>query len=1537
MLSLERFFCKHSLVSIGTKKLAFMTRASVSSSEYVSLFRPEMEHYVMRCNHTAVFLEPMIYVFGGSDGITAFNTLGAFNLDTRVWAEVPVEKVSPSCPCARTKHAACLVRWNHKDYLYIYGGIDGTRYLSDFWRCDLATGVFEEIHGVSQRSPPPALSSHCLARLGASELVLFGGVSNKQLSTQTWYYNLDTNTWSINPYRDCDQPEPCMGATLTTMVNNHCLLFGGISANGFLSHCWKLYPNHKWELLPVQKNGPMSRAFHCAVPVGEGRLLIHGGEYGKQHDQKLADTWILYETNRIWKRIPESDLTPQPRSNHAIVLWQSRSGNYRLFILGGRGREGIAAEFWCLNLSKAGLGREDYLQILSETQLHDGMHNYVTASGSYDVAADLTPNKSVRSGSKPESQRTSVSFNVPDQPLDGDDLLSGRGWTPTRSAPRRANSRPYAQMEDEVKRRADGPDFPLFSQQLSEAMHKVTMLTDAHNALSENMATRLSTLDRAMLELRNGGQGQAPMTISSSSGGPYSYSSADVAALRAQMENELSVLRAELNDGLSRAANIASSTAASQRQQTFHPEIIKSEIMGECRKLLQGELTKTQSEILTSARLQCNGVQDALKLDIDTAFETIKGINSTVQRLETSSAKYVLKTDVQSHELRILNLESTSAHNSKTITETRQAVSNINELLDQLSTQVHQFCEGENGRQCSMQEAVKYIVSYDLNEVQAKCQRMDSLLSALDTRTKELSELTDRHVARQDLIEKKLLAEGTDDVLKRDDTSLLFIQNTSAPVIAKAVGDLRLELTALISSLRDDLSKVHATVSESIAKEKQTCLDRNSRDEIIAECMVATKDLIEATSGALIEANTEGIRRMITDANIDIEGLRRANDSAEQVIEEQNRKITKLEADVASIAASSRSSATEIPPRDFGKSLSNASDLEVLFDKCYGYIDIIKDDLKSDSTATKERVEHIFDEYSERLTSCESRLADLLSNVETTKCVAGIITTGEDGVLSATSSFCSTPGGGDSRALEDTVKKLKSIVSRLTKEATASSISIKNLIDSQQKLGDEMLRLRQDAVGGSTKTLFGELSTRMEAMREELEKKTSIISSLEVRVALLEQTRGYTYDEIVAIFHDLQQSSSANKVASSSMININSQDPQQDAASGGRPINVSQSLLTTEHLQPKSDQRHMANAARRSSVQCTNAAVIASSLHDLVEAIPPQPSFNASAWKELLCVQRSIFDQATLSNMYFDKVSVDPMFGFVVGSDGAFLRIWKVKPLSRDDFNKASTIKGAFDIIAAEDVIECPGVTCSTIGGNLLCAGNDKGYLAAWPSVGDPYQLIAYPNGSVSCISVLADKERRCVVSGGDSGVIMEWSPMDGNSAMLGTHTAKATCADTCSSYALTGSRDCSAICWDLIEGRERARCLGHPDVLLSCYICKEHSELCVTGSADGTVRLWDMRLDNLDQGKAKSRCLFVTNSPASVTKGVVSVFMNRDMMISTCEDGSIKLWDIRATTPECVQTLTIDSGRILCSAVLNNSMIISADAGSLLALEFMQ
>lgn len=1510
----------------------------MSSSEYVSLFRPEMERYVMKCNHTAVFLEPMIYVFGGSDGITAFNTLGAFNLDTRIWVEVPVEKVSPSCPCARTKHAACLVRWNHRDYLYIYGGIDGTRYLSDFWRCDLSTGIFEEIHGISQRSPPPPLSSHCLARLGSSELVLFGGVSNKQLSTQTWYYNLDSNTWSINPYRDCDQPEPCMGATLTTMVNNHCLLFGGISANGFLSHCWKLYPNHKWELLPVQKNGPMSRAFHCAVPVGEGRLLVHGGEYGKQHDQKLADTWILYETNRIWKRIPETELTPQPRSNHAIVLWQSRSGNYRLFILGGRGREGIAAEFWCLNLSKAGLGREDYLQTLTETQVHDGMHNYVTASGAYDVAIDVPPNKSVRSSSRPDSQRTSVSFSVPDQPLEGDDLLSGRAWTPTRNAPRRASSRPYAQMEEDVRKRTDGSDLPLLSQQLSEAMYKVTMLTDAHNALSENMKNRLSTLDRAMFELRSGqNQGQAPISMGSSSNGSHSYPSADMVALRTQLENEISILRAELNDGLSRAANIVSSSVTSQRQQAFHPEIIKSEIIGECRKILQGELTKSQSEILTSARLQCNGVQDALKLDIDAAYETIKGITATVQRLENSSSKFILKTDVQSHELRLINLETLSSNNSKTITETRQAVSNIGEILDQISTQMHEFCEGENGRRCTMQEAVKYIVSYDINEIQAKCSRMDSLLSILDTRTKELSEIIDKHTAKYDFIEKKLLTEGGEDVLKRDDTSVLFIQNTSAPIIARVVGDLRSELTTLITSLRDELSKVRAAASDSVAKEKQVSLDKNSREEIIAECMVATKDLIEATSGTLIDANLEQIRRLVTDTNIDIEGLRKANDSAEQIMEEQGRRITKLEADIASITAPSRGSVEEIPPRDFGKSLSNASDLEVLFDKCYSYIDIVRDDITADSAAAKERVERIFDEYSTRLISCESKLAELLSSIETMNGVAGMVVTGEDGTFSANSSFCSTPGGGDSRTIEDTVKKLKGVVSRLAKEATASSLSIKNLIDNQQKLGDEILRLRLDAVGGSTKTMFGEMNDRMEAMRGELEKKASMVASLEMRVALLEQTKGYTYDEIVAIFHDLQQAATPNKVVSNSMININSQGLQQDTAPEEKPINVSQSLLTTEHLRSKDDRQHTINTARRSSVQCANTAVVASSLHDLIDTIPAQQSFNTNAWKDLLCVQRSIFDQATLSNMYFDRVSVDPLFNFVVGSDGAFLRIWKIKPLSRDDFSKASTIKGSFDIIAAEDVIECPGVTCSTIGGNLLCAGNDKGYLAAWPSVGDPYQLLAYPNGSVSCISVMADKERRCVISGGDSGVIMEWNPMDGSSAMLGTHTAKATCVDTCSVYALTGSRDCSAICWDLMVGKERARCVGHPDALLSCYICKEHSDLCVTGSVDGTVRLWDMRLNNLDQSKAKSRCLFVTNSPTSVTRNIVSVFMNRDMMISTCDDGSIKLWDIRAKTPECIQTLTIDSGRILCSAVLNNTMVISADAGSLLALEFMQ
>ena len=87
-----------------------MARASMSNSEYVSLFRPEMDHYVMRCNHTAVFLEPMIYVFGGSDGITAFNTLGAFNLDTRARVEIPLRRVLVLAPSTLLASCAGIIK-----------------------------------------------------------------------------------------------------------------------------------------------------------------------------------------------------------------------------------------------------------------------------------------------------------------------------------------------------------------------------------------------------------------------------------------------------------------------------------------------------------------------------------------------------------------------------------------------------------------------------------------------------------------------------------------------------------------------------------------------------------------------------------------------------------------------------------------------------------------------------------------------------------------------------------------------------------------------------------------------------------------------------------------------------------------------------------------------------------------------------------------------------------------------------------------------------------------------------------------------------------------------------------------------------------------------------------------------------------------------------------------------------------------------------------------------------------------------------------
>lgn len=1397
-------------------------------SEYVSLYRPEMARFVTRANHTAVFLEPAIYMFGGTDGVEVFNSISAFDLDTRLWSDLPLRD---PCPCPRIKHAACLVRWQHVDYIYVFGGVDGTRCLDDFWRCNLATGAFELIVPAGSRAPP-ALSSHCMARLGASEIVVFGGVSNKQLVTQTWFYNLETNTWSTSPY-NVDQPEPCMGATIVSMPGGHCLLFGGISTNGFLSHCWKLTSTHRWELLPVQKNGPMPRAFHCALPIGEDRLLIHGGEYGKQSDQKLSDTWILYASSRIWKRLQDSLFTPQPRSNHAAVIWRSKSGNYRLFIIGGRGREGLVNEFWCFNLTKAGLGQEDYMSALSLTQLDTGGRSLMLASSVYDtnVAASSVAREVHGSmGLALQPRSATVSFNMPDR--DDEPLDLGL----TQHSTRRASSRSYAQSELEASKRSE---LVLLQQKVKEALDQAELLAESHNTMSEVMAAKFAGLDQAIATLRN--------AVNAGRGAGQELGPPDDSALqavRAHLEAEIAQLKVELMGAVANAPS-----GAPQRQQTVHPDLLKADILADCRKLVQGEALKVQTEIVANTRVQCLNIQNAAKAEYGTAMDGLGKLSQAFQQLEASCVeRCVPRAEIQTHEPRISALEAVTTKFGGELGDQRQSLMEIERALAELSEMIVGFCRTDSGKGSSLSEAVRHLLRPDFDELRAKVSRLEKVTTSVTTGMQEIEEHLSAHPGGTTVEGEKASISTPPEALLRDEASVLFIQNAAAPFVTDLISGLRKDTLATIEGLRVELGDAMRGLSKE--KELSPPFDAAALQEQLVTMQTRLKNIQERVDS--LEVNRPG-----------------ANVSMSELVE-------------------------SITPD--------------LLSQCCAYVDDIRQKLEVASTTRERGVNQTMSEHADRLIACEARLAEYQVSLDM---MTNILC--NDDPASNRSSRSSTPVGREDKVDAQGYRKLRSQVSKLVKETSAMQITLIGLTDAQQKLSDEMLRVVsvRDVLPSSSEGLTAEdkdhLLDYIEALRNELRQKDLAFSELQERVAQLENRPYVSTDDVMNIAAEMVAASQTTKA---SVVNF------------GSPAPVSVVQAPSAELRP----------ATSTSIGPLNESI--PPCPEFLSLIPVAPHFNASAWSDLRYIQRTIFDNATQLGAYFNSVSVDPSFNLIAASDGGFLRVWNCAALSREDFRKAMDIHSSLrevDINTAEDVIECPGVTCCAVGGNFLCAGNDRGYLAAWPSVGDPYQVVAFLNDSVSALTVLVNGTKRRVVGGSENGYVLIWDPLDEQIVRLGNHTAAVTCADAHGQYCLTGSRDCSAIVWDVYAGQEYTHCVGHSAPVLCCHVCQGTTPIAATGSEDGTVRLWDLRDCTTTGGKA--RYLFKTAS--DVVDGIVGVHLNRDLLISTSRSGTIKLWDLRMPSPECIQTLGIDSKNILASGVLNNSFVLSADMGSLIVLEF--
>ena len=245
----------------------------------------------------AVAISGTIYTFGGvgygkyGDSVSTRNALWTLSKQKSgkfTWSliEFQHDKTSPS---PRTGHTG----WEYSGKLWIFGGI-GT-------------------------SPELYLNDH-------GDIA---GDNNHAANNQLLCYNPDSEMWT-NPQCSGDVPSP-RSHHASTIIKHKVWLFGGLNIKHILhDDIFELtMQSLTWTRVQNEQPCPQARRWCTLSALNNNKLVLHGGECGKNHDETLSDTWIMDLTSYSWRQY-KSRKDHTRRSHTATVCL-----NNNVTIIGG--------------------------------------------------------------------------------------------------------------------------------------------------------------------------------------------------------------------------------------------------------------------------------------------------------------------------------------------------------------------------------------------------------------------------------------------------------------------------------------------------------------------------------------------------------------------------------------------------------------------------------------------------------------------------------------------------------------------------------------------------------------------------------------------------------------------------------------------------------------------------------------------------------------------------------------------------------------------------------------------------------------------------------------------------------------------------------------------------------------------------------------------------------------------------------------------------------------------------------------------------
>ncbi|KAK9502762.1 hypothetical protein O3M35_011472 [Rhynocoris fuscipes] len=213
---------------------------------------------IARSYHGLVCLNNLIYMIGGFDGSTHFNTVRCFDPKQRLWSE-------KACMYHARCYVSCVVLGG---FIYAIGGYNGHSRMNSVEKYDIMTNQWQEI------SPMKRARSDAGATVCFNKIFVAGGFSGHNVLISAEIYDPQIDNWTLI----ANMNNPRSGVSLVT-YQGYVYAIGGFNGNQRLKSMERLNP---LRLIEWDQNFPEmnTKRSNFACTILEDSILVVGGFNG---------------------------------------------------------------------------------------------------------------------------------------------------------------------------------------------------------------------------------------------------------------------------------------------------------------------------------------------------------------------------------------------------------------------------------------------------------------------------------------------------------------------------------------------------------------------------------------------------------------------------------------------------------------------------------------------------------------------------------------------------------------------------------------------------------------------------------------------------------------------------------------------------------------------------------------------------------------------------------------------------------------------------------------------------------------------------------------------------------------------------------------------------------------------------------------------------------------------------------------------------------------------------------------------------------